>query len=68
MTHFPFVQIMPMVWRILFWIEHVNKTKNLDLGLPEIASVYDLRNFGFFHIIFKIKPQEKPFSSKNILP
>lgn len=45
---------MPMVWRVLLWINHLNEVENLDIGLSEIADVYDLRNFGSSHISFKI--------------
>lgn len=58
MTHFPFVQIMPMVWRVLLWIDHLNKSENIDLSLFEITSVCELRTFVTSHIVLKTNPEK----------
>lgn len=49
---FPYTQIMLVVWHMLFWVNHLNKTEGLDLGLPEIDSIYNLLAFGSSYIIF----------------
>lgn len=46
---------MSMVWRILYWIDHLNQAEGLGLGLSGIGSVYNLQTFDSSHIIFKIK-------------
>lgn len=57
-THFDYAQITPILWRILFWINHRNNTNNLYLGLPEIANIQNLRTFCFARIILKISPRK----------
>jgi hypothetical protein len=45
-TKLAYSQTMPMVWRILYSIDLLNKKKGLDIGLPEIAACYQLRTHG----------------------
>ncbi|KAI3518156.1 hypothetical protein L1887_06605 [Cichorium endivia] len=47
---------MPSTWRTLYWIDHLNQPKNLQLGLPEIASTYQLLVCESYRMFFKVKP------------
>jgi hypothetical protein len=45
-TKLCYAQAMPMVWRILFSLSQLNESRNLGIGLPEIAACYQLRTHG----------------------
>ena len=47
---------MPIIWRILYWIHQLNEKKNLNIGVEEFASVYDLQTYGSSRFLFKVKP------------
>ena len=47
-TGIPYIQTMPLVWRILHWINLLNECKGMNMGSGEIASVYDIRTFRSF--------------------
>ena len=32
-----YIQAMPIVWRVLCWIEKLNQPRGLDIGLSELA-------------------------------
>lgn len=57
-TRFSFAQIKPMIFHVLFWVIHLNNSKNIDLGLYCISIVYDLQPFYSSQIIFKITPRQ----------
>ncbi|KAL6550642.1 hypothetical protein OROMI_021130 [Orobanche minor] len=54
-TKLAYVQTMPIVWRVQYWIDHVNRTTDLDISLPEIARVYDLQIYGSYCFLFKVR-------------
>ena len=55
-TGLSFIQAMPIIWRILYWIHQLNERKNLNIGVGELASVYDLQTYGSSRFLFKVKP------------
>ena len=59
-TGIPYIQTMPVVWRILHWINLLNNSHGMGLGLGEVASVYDIRAFKSFWFSLKAKPGRIP--------
>ena len=59
-TGIPYIQTMPGVWRILYWVNHLNETKETRIGLEEIASVYDIKSIKSFWFVLKRKPGRIP--------
>lgn len=51
---------MPIFWRILCWIDKLNQSKDLDIGLDEFAHVYDLTTFANFYFFLRLKPHKSP--------
>ena len=56
---------MPVVWRILYWIDHLNRSKCLNIGLNELACVYDLSTFGNSRFLLKVKTDRSPLVLKS---
>lgn len=54
-TSLSFSQVMPMVWRILLVIHKVNNSHSLNLGIPELAQIYNLRSHGSSRFLFQVK-------------
>ena len=54
-TKISFIQTMPVIWRILHWIHRLKVNKGLNIGLGELASVYDLQTYGSSRFLFKVK-------------
>ena len=52
-TGIPYIQTTPGVWRILYWINHLNENKETNIGLEEIASVYDIKSIRSFWFVLK---------------
>ena len=55
-TGLSFIQTMPIIWRVLYWINLLNENKKLNIGVEELASVYDLQTYGSSRFLFKVKP------------
>ena len=56
---------MPIIWRILYWIDQVNQSKLLDIRLPELAYMYDLTTFGNSCFLLKVKTHKSSIVLKN---
>ena len=54
-TGLSFIQAMPIIWRVLYWINLLNENKKLNIGVEELASVYDLQTYGSSRFLFKVK-------------
>lgn len=52
-------------WHILYLISFLNEYEGIDLGLPEIESVYIRETFWYSHIILKIKTGKPYLSLKS---
>lgn len=64
-TEISYIQAMSIVWRILNWIDQVNQSKGLDIGLLELACVYDLTTFGYSCFLLKVKTHRSPLVLKT---
>ena len=54
-TGISFIQAMPIIWCVLYWINQLNQSKKLYIGVEELASVYDLSTYGSSRFLFKVK-------------
>ncbi|KAJ0896304.1 hypothetical protein HanRHA438_Chr08g0333281 [Helianthus annuus] len=49
---------MPMIWRVLYTFERIIEQKGIDLGMAELAALYDLTTFGSCRYLLKRKAGE----------
>ncbi|KAJ0957340.1 hypothetical protein HanPSC8_Chr01g0026111 [Helianthus annuus] len=49
---------MPMVWRVLYTLEHIVEQEGIDIGLSELSQLYNLVSHGSHRFLFKSKPQQ----------
>ncbi|KAJ0916806.1 hypothetical protein HanPSC8_Chr06g0266111 [Helianthus annuus] len=64
LTGISYIQAMPMIWRVLYTFERIIEQEGIDLGMAELAELYDLlrwfhryllkRKAGEDHPIFKV--------------
>jgi hypothetical protein len=54
-TKISYIQAMPVIWRILYWINLLNEKNEMKIGVNELASVYDLQTHGSSRFLFKLK-------------
>ncbi|KAJ0441585.1 hypothetical protein HanIR_Chr16g0799481 [Helianthus annuus] len=50
-------QAMPMLWRVLYTLEHIIAKESIDLGLTKLNHLYNLVSHGSYRYLFKAKPQ-----------
>ena len=60
-TGLAYSQAMPQVWRILHTLHRLNEKHSLRIGLPEIASNYQLRTHGGSRFVLQLRPKKTPF-------
>ena len=65
MIRVSYIQAMPIVWRVLCWIDQVNQSKGLDIDLHELACMYDLTTFRHSDFLLKVKTHISPLVLKN---
>ena len=53
-----YIQAMPMIWRVLYTLERIIEQEGIDLGMAELAEMYDLTTFGSCRYLFKRKAGE----------
>ncbi|KAJ0804838.1 hypothetical protein HanPI659440_Chr02g0042661 [Helianthus annuus] len=53
-----YIQAMPMIWRVLYTLERIIEQEGIDLGMAELAEMYDLTTFGPHRYLFKRKAGE----------
>ncbi|KAI3754267.1 hypothetical protein L1987_54047 [Smallanthus sonchifolius] len=63
-TSLSYSQVMPMVWRILFLLDKLNRSHSLTIGIPELASVYNLRTHGHSRFLLQLKKGQIPLVQK----
>ena len=51
---------MPTIWRILNWIDHLNRSRDVSIGINELAYIYDLMTFGDSRFLFEVKTGRFP--------
>lgn len=54
-----YIHFKPTVWRILYWINHFTRSRDLTIGLNELDFFYDLKTFRNSHFMLKVKT-DKP--------
>ncbi|KAJ0867055.1 hypothetical protein HanRHA438_Chr12g0558731 [Helianthus annuus] len=50
---------MPMIWRVLITLEKIIEQQGIDLGMSELAEMYDLVSHGSHRYLLKHKPGEE---------
>ncbi|MFS7913028.1 hypothetical protein Hanom_Chr02g00136801 [Helianthus anomalus] len=58
LTGLCYIQAMPMVWRILFTLEHIIEQEGVDIGMSELSQLYNLVSHGSYRYLFKSKPHK----------
>ena len=58
LTGISFIQAMPMIWRVLYTFERIIEQEGIDLGMSELAELYDLTTFGSHRYLLKRKAGE----------
>ncbi|KAJ0628121.1 hypothetical protein HanLR1_Chr01g0031781 [Helianthus annuus] len=58
LTGISFIQAMPMIWRVLYTFERIIEQEGIDLGMSELAELYDLTTFGSHRYLLKRKSGE----------
>ncbi|KAF5776811.1 hypothetical protein HanXRQr2_Chr12g0528401 [Helianthus annuus] len=58
LTGISFIQAMPMIWRVLYTFERIVEQEGIDLGMSELAELYDLTTFGSHRYLLKRKSGE----------
>ena len=64
-TKLSYSQAMPMVWRVLYTLEILNRSEISPLGLPEIAFCYNLRSHGSSRFLFQRKSNRESLILKT---
>ncbi|KAJ0476986.1 hypothetical protein HanHA300_Chr13g0483371 [Helianthus annuus] len=58
LTGMSYIQAMPMIWRVLCTLERIIEQEGIDLGMSELAELYDLTTFGSCRFLLKRKAGE----------
>ncbi|KAJ0800719.1 hypothetical protein HanPI659440_Chr03g0106821 [Helianthus annuus] len=53
-----YIQVMPMVWRVLYTLEHIIENEGIDIGLSELIRLYNLVSHGSHRFLLKHKHQK----------
>ncbi|KAJ0943026.1 hypothetical protein HanPSC8_Chr03g0099121 [Helianthus annuus] len=59
LTGISYIQAMPMIWRVLITLERIIEQQGIDLGMSELAEMYDLVSHGSHRYLLKHKPGEE---------
>ncbi|KAK9069355.1 hypothetical protein SSX86_011258 [Deinandra increscens subsp. villosa] len=57
-TGLSYAQTMPMVWKILYSIDSLNRSRNLSIGIPEICATYNLRTHGNSRFVLQARTSD----------
>ena len=58
-TGLSYIQAMPMLWRVLFMVNHLKNLHSLDFDIEELASVYEIKSHGSSRYLMKVKPGQE---------
>ncbi|KAJ0819750.1 hypothetical protein HanPSC8_Chr16g0699661 [Helianthus annuus] len=58
LTGISYIQAMPMIWMVLYTFERIIEQEGIDLGMAELAELYDLTTFGSHRYLLKRKAGE----------
>lgn len=64
-TKIPYIQAMPAVRMNLYWIDRLNWSMGLNIGLNKLAYVYALLTFRNSHFLLKVKNNKSPLVLKS---
>lgn len=64
-TKLPYIQVTPIIWRIMYSVEHLNQTHDRDMDLAKLSHVYDLSTFDNSRFLFKFKFNKSPLVLKT---
>ncbi|KAF5755951.1 hypothetical protein HanXRQr2_Chr17g0808801 [Helianthus annuus] len=67
LTGISYIQAMPMIWRVLYTHERIIEQEGIDLGMAELAELYDLTTFGSCRYLLKRKAREDHPVLKRVL-
>lgn len=56
---------MPIVWKVLFWIEILNQSSGLYISRYELDYLYDVATFGNSPFLLRLKPRQSLFVLKT---
>ncbi|KAJ0814284.1 hypothetical protein HanPSC8_Chr17g0783811 [Helianthus annuus] len=59
LTGISYIQARPMVWRVLITLERIVEQQDIDLGISELAEMYDLVSHGSHRYLLIHKPGEE---------
>ena len=54
-TKVSYIQAMPVICRVLYWIDLLNEKNGTKIGMSELAFVSDLQTHGSSRFLFKVK-------------
>ncbi|KAM0051596.1 hypothetical protein Hdeb2414_s0007g00238351 [Helianthus debilis subsp. tardiflorus] len=55
LTGLCYIQAMPMVWRILYTLEHIIEQEGVDIGMSELSQLYNLVSHGSYRYLFQMQ-------------
>ncbi|KAF5798398.1 hypothetical protein HanXRQr2_Chr07g0292441 [Helianthus annuus] len=58
LTALCYIQAMPMLWRVLYTLEHIIEQEGIDIGMSVLSQQYNLVSHGSYRYLFKSKPQK----------
>ncbi|KAM0026312.1 hypothetical protein Hdeb2414_s0020g00556811 [Helianthus debilis subsp. tardiflorus] len=58
LTGISYIQVMPMMWRVLFTLERIIEQEDIEFGMSELSELYNLVSHGSHRFLFKHKPGE----------
>ena len=67
-TKISYIQAMPIVWRMLLWVNRLNQSKDMSIGFAELAHVYDLTTFRSSCSLLKVKSHKSSIHYRYIEP
>ncbi|MFS7953714.1 hypothetical protein Hanom_Chr07g00621861 [Helianthus anomalus] len=56
LTGLCYIQAMPMVWSVLYTLEHIVEQEGIDIGMYELSQLYNLVSHGSYQYLFKSIP------------
>ncbi|KAJ0569730.1 hypothetical protein HanHA300_Chr05g0169821 [Helianthus annuus] len=56
LTGMCYIQAMPMMWRVLYTLENIIEQEEIEIGMSELAELYNLVSHGSYRFLFKHKP------------
>ncbi|KAL9992275.1 hypothetical protein Hdeb2414_s0011g00362791 [Helianthus debilis subsp. tardiflorus] len=58
LTGLCYIQAMPMVWRVLYTLEHIIEQEGIDIGMSKLSQLYNLVSHSSYRYLFTSNPQK----------